>query len=811
MPVLIVLLLLLVGATLLGSVDVLLSHYAESQTKKQTLTDALLTADEFHTEMEELEAMAARLETEADRESVLKTTNPAAGMGQGLLSREGEILYGDAFTIGAFEGLADSFSAGGTILYNEQEGLLFTCPVTEDGEARYLVYRIYTPEVLEAKFSVVLYDSSQRIAMLITGIFGFFLVVLLIGILYLIRMRLKIRESDELRQAKAMAEEASKAKSDFLANMSHEIRTPLNAVLGMNEMILRESKDESILTYSTTIKSAGATLLGLINDILDFSKIEAGKIDIIPVEYDLSGVLYDLVNMVHSKADEKGLLLQVEFNEGIPKNLQGDEVRLKQIITNLLTNAVKYTESGSITFRVDYRETEDDADCILLVVVISDTGIGIKRENMDRLFSEFDRIDERRNRYIEGTGLGLSITESLLEKMGSGLSVKSEYGHGSEFSFVLRQRVISRQPLGDYEESYRSRAVELSEYRERFTAPDARVLVVDDNPMNLVVFKSLTKDTRILTDTCASGDEAIRLAQIHPYDIIFLDHMMPVKDGIETLKELRSLKDHPNVSTPVICLTANAVAGAREEYIREGFDDYLTKPINPDRLEQMILKFLPEDKIRRTTEAIAPTDTAGEPAEIPEDLKPLVGSPIDVAKGIYNSGDADSYRSLLKMFYASIDEKKEELDQLLAAEEFSDYTIRIHGLKSSARIIGATDFGERAQLAENEGKAQNYDYLRKNHEPLMEELFSYKKLLEGIFKEEEKPRDNRPMADSALMAEAYAEMRRAADDMDFDGLEAIFKELSVYRIPDDEVDRWNRMHNATQQFEYGKILAELGN
>ncbi len=411
-----------------------------------------------------------------------------------------------------------------------------------------------------------------------------------------------LRTVTDLNEAKLAADEANKAKSDFLANMSHEIRTPINAVLGMNEMILREAEDESILTYADSIMHAGKTLLELINEILDFSKIEAGKTEIVPVNYDLAGVINELVDMIRPRAEDKGLLLKLDFDRRLPRELYGDEVRIKQVITNILTNAVKYTEKGSITFSIGFEDLDVFPEQIMLNVAVKDTGIGIKAEDIPKLFLEFERIEEKRNRNIEGTGLGMSITRSFLNLMGSELKVDSTYGVGSTFSFSLKQRVVSRKELGDYRDSYSGDQKERKRYRAQFTAPDASVLMVDDTQMNLKVFTSLLKKTLIRVDTAQSGDEGLKLAAENKYDIIFIDHMMPQKDGIETLHELRESDGGINAETTAICLTANAISGAREKYMSEGFDDYITKPVNPAALEEMLIRYLPDEKINRNPE-----------------------------------------------------------------------------------------------------------------------------------------------------------------------------------------------------------------
>lgn len=401
----------------------------------------------------------------------------------------------------------------------------------------------------------------------------------------------------KLAVAAEAANQANEAKSYFLSTMSHDIRTPLNAIIGMNEMILRDSHEDSTLSYAESIRAAGNTLLGIINDILDLSKIEAGKMEIIEVDYNFASLLNDLVNMVQRKADEKCLNFKLEVDRDIPRILHGNEIRIKQVITNILSNAVKYTKEGSVVFSVSSTKCEDKPDHINLHVSVKDTGIGIKKEELDRLFVAFERIEEKRNRNIEGTGLGMAIAQSFLNMMGSKLQVESEYGVGSEFSFDLEQKVVKWEPLGDFDTAFKSFIRKRKIYRVRFVAPKARVLVVDDMEVNLKVFVNLLSRTRMQIDTADSGDTCIALFKHNPYDVIFLDHMMPDKDGIETIKEMKACTDTPNQKTPIICLTANAVSGMREMYINAGFDDYLTKPIDTGRLESMLLRYLSPDLV----------------------------------------------------------------------------------------------------------------------------------------------------------------------------------------------------------------------
>lgn len=420
-----------------------------------------------------------------------------------------------------------------------------------------------------------------------------------VGLMILLHFNIFILMSfnRELSVAAEAANQANEAKSLFLSTMSHDIRTPMNAIIGMNEMILRDSKDENTLVYAESIRTAGNTLLGIINDILDFSKIEAGKMEIINVDYNFVSLLNDLVNMVQGKAEEKGLNFELVVDKDIPRIMHGDEIRIKQVITNILSNAVKYTKEGSVVFSISSKKCEDDADFVILHVSVKDTGIGIKKEDLDKLFVAFERIEEKKNRNIEGTGLGMAIAQSFLSMMGSRMHVESEYGKGSEFSFDLKQKVVKWEPLGEFDTAFKRFLSERKQYRVQFTAPKARILVVDDTEVNLKVFVSLLSKTKMQIETADSGDACIALFKRNFYDIIFLDHMMPDKDGIETIKEMKGITDTPNQKTPVICLTANAVSGMREMYINAGFEDYLTKPIDTTRLESMLLRYLPPDLV----------------------------------------------------------------------------------------------------------------------------------------------------------------------------------------------------------------------
>ena len=646
-------------------------------------------------------------------------------------------------------------------------------------------------------------EGIENITLLVVWVFGLLMLLVALGCMYLVRVRVQIQESEELREAKAAAEYASQAKSVFLSNMSHEIRTPINAVLGMNEMILRESEERNILEYSENIRTAGTTLLGLINDILDFSKIEAGKMDIIPVTYDLSSVINDLVNMIQARADKKGLLLKLDFDGNIPKMLHGDEVRIKQVVTNILTNAVKYTEKGSVTFRIGYEA--DGSDGVFLDFAVIDTGIGIKPEDMAKLFSEFERIEEKRNRSIEGTGLGMNITKRLLEMMGTSLKVESVYGKGSTFSFRLRQGVIKWDALGDYEAAHRASLLSMKKYKERFTAPDARVLVVDDTPMNLTVFKGLLKKTLIRIDTADSGMQALSLAGEKKYDVIFVDHMMPNMDGIETLQRLRADTAGLNFTTPAICLTANAISGAREEYLAAGFDDYLSKPIDAVKLEDMLTRYLPPEKI------LAPSDA--EPAHntsLPEWLYGI--EELDVRAGLKHCGDEEAYLDTLKIYGSYSAAGADEIAGFWTSRDIANTTVKVHALKSTSRAIGAEDLGALAEKLEFAGKAGDAAVLDADLAGLLERYRALGAALSPLYAPAKNAQDEAelPPVPEDELRKAYNSVRECAENLDVDGALSALDCLKGFRLPESEKQRVEQLRSAVDEFDWDSVNEILG-
>lgn len=515
---------------------------------------------------------------------------------------------------------------------------------------------------------------------------------------------------EEAEKAREIAQQANCAKSDFLANMSHEIRTPINAVLGMDEMIIRECNDPKIVEYATDIKRAGGILLSLINDILDFSKIENGKMDILPVDYDLGIVLGETVDMIRSKAKEKNLELQLDIHPDTPAHLYGDEVRIRQIITNILTNAVKYTKQGKVTLTVSAKSLSHEM--VQLYVSVKDTGIGIKEEDIGRLFDSFQRVEESRNRNIEGTGLGLSITMRLLKLMGSKLEVKSIYGVGSEFYFYLEQKKRDDQIIGeDLQKYYQNEKGILDTSGEEFCAPDAKILVVDDNEINLKVFLGLLKNRGMQIDTATSGRKCLEMMQKKAYHIIFMDHQMPEMDGVETLKQSATLQNNLSKDAIMIILTANAVSGAKEMFIKEGFQDYLSKPLDISKLEKMLLKYLPQELIDR---GVSVNNHSADTCKSIESDK-IKTNHVDWELGRKRyMDDEEFYREILNMMIES--EADVELEQYFEASDYENYRIKVHAVKTNLAGIGAMGASDMAKQLELAIKTDNdVAYVQEHH------------------------------------------------------------------------------------------------
>jgi len=553
-----------------------------------------------------------------------------------------------------------------------------------------LDYILFTKQLKNGWHIVILtpvdkyYQKVKNMRIFIAVLSGFLALMLSF---VLLRLALAKQESDEKNQ---IVEAASKAKSDFLAKMSHEIRTPMNAIIGMAELALRENLPNSAHEHIVTIKQAGTNLLSIINDILDFSKIESGKLEIIPIDYTLSSLINDVVNIIKMRVTESGLRFDVNVNSNIPNALFGDEIRIRQVLLNVLSNAVKYTKKGFVSFSVN---GEINEDTVLLTIEVADSGSGIKPEDLKRLFGEFVQIDLKAHKGVEGTGLGLAITKNLVTAMGGNISVQSEYGSGSTFTVKLPQKIRSHEPFGVIETP--------KEHREnvtiKFNAPNARILIVDDIDTNLKVANGLMLPYKMQVDLRLSGAEAIDAVAKNSYDLVFMDHMMPEMDGIEATRRIREIG---KTELPIIALTANAVSGTKEMFLANGFNDFLSKPIDIIKMNAILEKWIPKEKQEKTTETVY-------------------------------KNESNVNLEVLSTFHRDGVNKIEEIKKCLETDNYNLYTIYVHALKSASASIGALELSEMAKDLENAGKQQDLAYI-KQHNP--EFLNALKIVLDDINK-----------------------------------------------------------------------------
>ncbi len=633
-----------------------------------------------------------------------------------------------------------------------------------------------------------------------------------------IRLEQAKQEADAARQ-EALA--ANEAKGTFLAHMSHEIRTPINAVLGMDEMILREAKEKNIQEYAMDIYSAGQTLLSLINDILDFSKIESGKMEIVPVEYDLSSLIHDLANMAAQRAQDKKIKLETDVDSRLPSRLYGDDVRIRQVLTNILTNAVKYTHEGTVWLRVQSRM---DGETAVLRFEVEDTGIGIKEEDLPKLSAEFERIEEDRNRNIEGTGLGMSITIQLLALLGSRLQVESVYGTGSKFYFDLEQRIIDHTPIGDFQTRVRQLAEHYS-YYAKICAPQASILVVDDNAVNRKVLRSLLKETQIQVTDAQGGKECLELVQHYHYDLIFLDHMMPEMDGVETLHHIRALSDFPCKDTPIVVLTANAVTGAKEAYLAEGFDGFLSKPVVPEKLEQMLLHMLPDElKIQTGGQdegGVTQPDPAGQPVahHVKEDawegLAQVDG--LDWQYAWMHLPDRELLEYTVKEFYHQLSSAADRLEQSFAnitaaalkepegstdsawEQHLDAYRIQVHAMKSLAATVGILPLSGVARMLEYAARDGNTNVVISVTPPFLAEWRSYREKLQGVFGIGEEAR--KEVTDTSVIQALVEMVRVSMQEMDIDQADQLMDQLREYTYSGETEETMQRLAEAVTSLD----------
>ncbi|MBR1440537.1 MAG: response regulator [Lachnospiraceae bacterium] len=608
------------------------------------------------------------------------------------------------------------------------------------------------------------------------------------------------KQYEEIRLAKDEAERANTAKSRFLANISHEIRTPINTIMGMDEMILREDARAvpkgyflSMINYALDIRNASESLLSLINDLLDMSKIESGKMHLVEQSYDTQNMLRSIVSMIRGRSNEKGLTFDVVIDEILPKTLYGDFGKIKQVVINLLTNALKYTDVGGFCLNVTMEERVDK-ECTLRFSVV-DTGIGVKPEDMDKLFNAYERLDEEKNSGFQGTGLGLDISRRFAELMGGTLVCESTYGEGSEFILTVTQKIEDATPIGAFVEHDDSTAK--GPYVPKFIAPDADVLVVDDNPMNLTVIRNLLKATKVFVTTASSGEECLEKIKETKFNIVLLDHMMPGMDGVETVGRIR--ETDPDL--PVYALTANAAAG-EEFYKSKGFNGYLAKPVDSAVLERTIMQHLPEEMMEKPDSDFV----VEELTELPENMLWVrEEKSLDVDEGIKNSGGISSYIFSLNMFADTIDGNASVIEEAFKNENIRLFTIKVHALKSSARIIGAKALSEFAQKLEDAGNQEDKAFITANTEQFLADYMAYKEILAPLKPEEAGSDDGKEPIPEEELDEAYKTLLEMVPQMDYDAVEMILDQLKEYKLPEADTKIMKELAKLLKTFDWDQM------
>ena len=604
-----------------------------------------------------------------------------------------------------------------------------------------------------------------------------------------------VNYTKQIEDERDRADRANAAKSNFLSNMSHEIRTPMNAVVGMTDIMLRNNPSEPDKSYLENIKNSGNALLDIINDILDLSKIESGKMEIINDNYELVPLLNDLKIIFSTRIGDRPLRLIYEIDENLPSILYGDSVRIRQIIINIMNNAIKFTDVGYVRLKVNYKKIDEDN--VNISISIKDSGQGIKEDEIGKLFDSFTRIDEKKNHGKEGTGLGLTITRQLLELMHGTIEVESFYGRGTEFFINIPQKVIDFTPAGEV--TYKKKDEDII----NFTAPDARILLVEDNEVNVRVAKGLLEPLKFSMDVADNGLTALKKVSENKYDLILMDHMMPVMDGIEATKHIRAFEDEYYKRLPIIALTANAIVEARAEFEKAGMNDFVGKPINMKEICVTLKKWLPESKVilEKPEYKDDPMDT--EINSIYEDIENNIDSQINIYNqkgetkmgelgaldrevGIQYCGMEELYEEVLNDFYKLIDSKSEKIETLLKDNDIRNYTIEVHALKSTARMIGATELSELAFKMEQAGNANDLDLINAETPRLMEMYRAYKKTL--AYFDENNASDKEEVPVSTIKAELF-KLNLAAKDFDMDVVDATMAKLNGYKMPNADLDK----------------------
>ena len=587
-----------------------------------------------------------------------------------------------------------------------------------------------------------------------------------------------IEQNHLMKRLVLQTEDANRAKTNFVSNMSHEIRTPMNSIVGITEILLRSRHSPKEQEYLLNIQSSGRVLLTIINDVLDCSKMEAGKMQLFDEPYDTCSLFHDLRISMENRIGHSGLELIYDIDQDIPCKLKGDMGRIRQVIINLVNNAIKYTEKGSVRFSVHVRQKNTDK--VMLYYEVADTGIGIRKEDQKILFDAFQRVEIDRNRYVEGTGLGLTISQNLVNMMGGVIEVESEYGKGSRFFFTIEQTIIDPTPVSAVNYNGQKDNVTEKEAECLFIAPEAHILLVDDNELNLVVAKELLKPLRMQIDTAENGLQAVKMVRGSQYDLVLMDHMMPVMDGIEAAKAIRALPEDKYQKLPIIALTANAMVDARKEFLNAGMNGFVAKPIDFARICNQLKLWLPKDLVRDVPKEEAKkllADDLSDREIQPED--PQMGFSFE--EGVNHCGSKAALMKTIRIFYRTIDSKADKIEQCLKEGLISDYVVEVHALKSSALLIGAVPLSEAAKELEGYGKQGKTELLEEKTPDLLAMYRDFKDILKPYADKEEAARQE---ASNGEWCQALQQIHQCIEQFDLDGVDRIMEKLEEYQIPE---------------------------